>query len=228
MEEIRGNEALRYARREGILFNVDEAYILRAEGKLRGKEATAHDLQEVFYEKLGHDYDRTDLLPGSGSFNLLVERYGDGWIYVPIKGNGPDAEEREALRLFRRPLRRKDPHCGGDLLDLATQYVPRLRGTGFPTEADLNLLFHAALRLVERGELEAVMDKSPLPEGAVQSYGNRRFFVPPDRQVSLSGALCGACLEELQSSSPSLHQECAGRLRTILGKVTAVSRSRTV
>lgn len=46
MEEIRGVAAVRYAEREGILFNVDEGYLLRAEGELHSKVATIHDIQE--------------------------------------------------------------------------------------------------------------------------------------------------------------------------------------
>jgi hypothetical protein len=37
--------------------------------------------------------------------------------------------------------------------DLATEDPPKLKDTGSPKEADLDLLFHAALRLVEKGML---------------------------------------------------------------------------
>lgn len=216
MEEIRGVAAVQYAEREGILFNVDEVYLLRAESELRGKTSTIHDIQEVFYKELGRDYDPTDLLPGGRSFDLLVGRYGDGWVYVPFRGKNPEGEEREALRLLRRPLRQKEPCCGGDLLDLATRYVPELRGTGFPQEADLNLLFHAALRLAGRGELETVTDPEALMKGASKSYGNRRFYVPADVEFSLTRLLCDRCSDEFGDSSASLHRECAERLRRAL------------
>lgn len=177
MKQIRGTDAVRYAEREGILFNVDEGYLLGAETELLGKSATLHDIQTIFYEKLDRDYDRIDLLPGGESFNLLIERYGDGWIYVPLEGNNPKAEESEALLLFGRALKQEEPHYGGDLLDLATRYLPRLRDTGFPREADLNLLFHAALRLVEKGKLGVITEPEPLPKGAAKSYGKKRFYV---------------------------------------------------
>jgi hypothetical protein len=219
-KEIRGMEAVRYAEVQGITFDDDEDFLLRAEGARLGRPATSADLDDLFEEKLGDCYDRTNLLPGEKNFSFLVERYGDGWIYVAVEGNLPQEEEREVLRLFRCLLREEEPYWGGSILDLVTIYGSKLRNTGFPSDASLNLLFHAALRLVEQGELEAVMDRSPLPEDGVKSYGNRRFFVPPDAEISLSGALCDRCHEEFRYSSPSLHQECAGRLRTVLGKMT--------
>jgi hypothetical protein len=219
-------DAVRYGKREGILFNVDEEYLLRAEGELRGRgeAATPHDLEAVFYDNLGHCYDRTDLLPGGENFNFLVGRYGDGWIYVPLKGYDPEREEREALRLLRRPLKQKEPYPGGDLLDLATKYMPRLRDTGFPHEADLNLLFHAALRLAGRGELEVVEDNIQLAPEESGSYGRRQFLLSPDVEVPLENALCDTCQAEYDASLLSLHYECAARLQKALSKVAPRSK----
>lgn len=219
-KELRGIKAASYAERQGIFIDVDEDFLLGAEGRRLGRRATEEDLDTLFTERLGRGYDVTDLLPGGEGFELLVGVYGDRWVYVALEGNDPAREERAVLRMYRQLLKERNPSCGGDLLDLAARYGPRLRGTGFPGHADTNLLFHAALRLAGRGELEAVMDREPLPKGAVHNYGNRRFFVPPDGRVSVSGALCGACREELRSLSPRLHRECAGRLRKILGNVT--------
>lgn len=221
MKEIRGIDAVRYAEGEGILFNVDQSYLLNAESKLKGQATTLHDIQDIFYEKLGHDYDPIDLHSGGESFNLLIERYGDGWIYVPVMGHNPEREEKEAHRLFRKPLKQKEPYCGGDLLDLASRYRPRLRNTGFPEDAALNLLFHAALRLVEREELEAVEDETPLPVGVSRSYGRRRFLVTADVEVSLGSMLCDMCRAEFSSPTLRLHNECSIRLQRVLTKVAA-------
>jgi Transposase IS66 family len=76
LKEIRGIDAVRYAEEEGILFNVDQPYPLNAESKLKGQAPTIHDIQDTFYEKLGHDYDPIDLHSGGESFNLLIERDG--------------------------------------------------------------------------------------------------------------------------------------------------------
>jgi hypothetical protein len=218
-KELRGIKAVHYTEEQGIFIDVDEDFLVRAEGERLGRRATEEDIDNLFMERLGRGYDPTDLLPGEDSFNLLLEVYGDQWIYVALEGSNPAQEERAVLRMYRQLLKERNPSCGGDLLDIAARYGPRLRSTGFPKQADTNLLFHAALRLVEQGELKAVMDRDPFPEDASPSYGKRRFFIPPDWRVSLSGALCGACHEELQSSSPHLHQECRARLRTVLGKV---------
>jgi hypothetical protein len=225
-KELRGIKAAHYTEEQGLLIDVDEDFLIWAEGERLGRRATEEDIDTLFMEKLGRGYDPTDLLPGEESFNLLLEVYGDQWIYVALEGNSPAQEERAVLRMYRQLLKERNPSCGGDLLDMAARHGSGLRSTGFPKQADTNLLFHAALRLVEHGELKAVMDRDPFPEDASPSYGKRRFFIPPDWHVSLSGALCGACHEELQSSSPYLHKECATRLRTVLGRVRR-SRSKT-
>jgi hypothetical protein len=212
-------EAVRYAEEQGIFFDADEDYMLRAESTILGMPATLNDIDNLFAEKLGTGYDPTDLFPDGENFKLLVERYGDQWICVPLEGNHPEEEERVVFRMFRGFLKEEEPFCGGDLLDLAVEYRPRLKNTGFPSWANSNLLFHAALRLVEKGELEAVMDRKPLPKGSVQSFGHRRFFVPPDVEVSISGLLCDRCSGEMGYSPLSLHQECAARLKTAMDKM---------
>ena len=63
------------------------------------------------------------------------------------------------------------------------------------------------------------MDKPPERGGREsQSYGNRRFYVPPDAKLSLSGVLCDACSDQMSYSGPALHRECAARLRALLGR----------
>lgn len=178
MKEIRGQEAVRYAEAQGIFFSADEDYMLQAESTLLGRPATLDDIDALFEERLGASYDRTDLFPGEDSFNLLVERYGHGWICVALEGNHPEDEESALIGMFHGLLKEKEPFCGGDILDLAASYGPELRETGFPGWATTNLLFHAALRLVAKGQLEAVMDDGPLSDSSIGSYGNRRFFVP--------------------------------------------------
>ncbi|HEX8746139.1 MAG TPA: hypothetical protein VF717_03010 [Pyrinomonadaceae bacterium] len=218
MKEIRGMEAVRYAEEQGIFFDADEDYMLRAESALLGSPATLNDIDNLFAERLGTGYDPTDLFPDGENFELLVERYGDRWIYVPLGGNHPEEEERVVMRLFRGFLKEEEPFCGGDILDLAATYNPRLRNTGFPKGANSNLIFHAALRLVEKGELEAVWDRRPLPKAATRSYGNRRFYVEADMEISLSGVLCDSCSGEFVGSSASLHLECLRWLRKALAK----------
>lgn len=178
MKEIRGQEALCYAEEQGIFFSADEDYMVRAESALLGRPATLDDIDALFEEQLGIYYDPTDLFPREDSFNLLVERYGYGWICVALEGNHPEAEESALMAMFRSLLKEKEPFCGGDILDLAASYGPALKETGFPGWATTNLLFHAALRLVAKGQLEAVMDDGPFSDSSVESYGNRRFFVP--------------------------------------------------
>jgi hypothetical protein len=220
MKEIRGQEAVRYAEEQGLFFSADEDYMLRAESTLLRRPATLDDIDALFEERLGTDYDRTNLFPGEDSFNLLVERYGYEWICVALEGKHPAEEERALLGMFRSLLKEEDPSNGGDVLDLATVYGPALRDTGFPGWATTNLLFHAALRLVGNGLLESVMDSRSPSENPTTSYGNRLFFVPPDAEIRFSEVLCGGCQDRASHLSLSLHSECAEQLRSALEKVT--------
>ena len=220
-KEIRGMKAVRYAKRMHILIDIDEGFLLRAEGERLGRRATLRDLDDLFARETdAGGYDPTDLLPGGENFKFLVGRYGDGWVYVAVEGNDTAREERAVLDLYRGLLKEEEPYCGGDILDLATSRPPRLASTGFPRDANLNLLFHAALRLARRRLLEAEMDEKPLREGDWGSYGGRRFFVPADNEVSLEGVMCEQCRDDWGFSSALLHRECAARLRAALGKVT--------
>jgi hypothetical protein len=223
MKEIRGMEAVRYARKQGIFFDADEDYMLRAESGTLGRHATLKDVDNLFAEKLSSCYDPTNLFPDGENFELLVKRYGDQWMYVPLEGNNPEEEERVVFHMFRGFLREDEPFCGGDILNLGSKYNPRLGDTGFPKDANPNLLFHTALRLVEKGKLEAVMDMKPLPRGVTKSYGNRLFFVPADVEISTTGILCDRCSGEGRSFS-SLHCECAARLIAVLAKATEGKR----
>ncbi len=103
-------------------------------------------------------------------------------------------------------------------LDLATQNPPRLRDTGFPRDADVDLLFHAAVRLVKRGILESIPDPKPRHKNAEPNYGKTLFLIPCDLQIPLPGLLCSYCLAQLNSPSLALHDECARRLKTALTK----------
>lgn len=226
-KEIRGMKAVRYAGRMHILIDVDEEFILRAEGERLGRRATFRDIDDVFSRETdAGGYDPTDLLPGGENFRFLVGRYGDGWVYVAVEGDAPAREERAVFNLYRGLLKEKEPFCGGDILDLATSRPPRLGRTGFPRDANLNLLFHAALRLVRRGFLEAEADEKPRREGDWGSYGGRRFFVPADEEVPLEGVMCELCRDDWGFSSAHLHRECAARLRAALRGVTAGVRRR--
>jgi hypothetical protein len=139
MKEIRGMMAVRYAKRQGIIFDVDEEFMLRAESATLGRSATPLDIDNVFQEKLGTCYDSTDLFPDGDNFELLIERYGDRWIYVPLEGNHPEEEERIVLSMFQSFLKEREPFCGGDILDLSSTYYPQLRDTGFHKDANPNL-----------------------------------------------------------------------------------------
>lgn len=225
-KELRGAEALRYSVEEGILFDIDEGFLLEAAGRALGRIATREDIHQLFKVKLGRRYDPTNILPGEESFNLLVECYSDGWICVPLEGNHPEEEEQIVLNLLHRQLGEKEPACGGDILSLVCEYAPEIRDSGFPSWATTNLLYHAALRLVECGQLLADIDMIPRKEDVGQSYGKRQFFLPPDGTVSLSGVLCPTCWDEVQQSNPALHRDCAERLREALAKF--VSRPKAV
>lgn len=214
MKEIRGQEAVRYAEEHGLFFSVDEYYMLRAESALLGRPARLNDIDDLFEERLGTCYDSTDLFPGEAGFNLLVERYGYGWICVAVEGKHPEEEESALLGIYRSLLKEKEPSCGGDVLDLVTQYGVNLRDTGFPGWATTNLLFHAALRLVIKGRLEFVMDREVPSENSERSYGNRLFFVPQDRDIKLSEVFCESCLDRIGYSSMSLHNESVERLKS--------------
>jgi hypothetical protein len=218
LKDIRGAEALNYAETNGLDFSIDEGFLIRAESRLRGEPASMNKIESLIEEEVGQPYDPTNILPGSRSFEFLLGRYGDGWIYVALEGNHPDEEEATVLRLFRRLLNTKEPSNGGDILDLATQNPPRLRDTGFPRDADVDLLFHAARRLVDLGILESIPDPTPLPSDAEPNYGNTYFLLPSDFQIPLSGLLCNHCVARLDATSLALHRECARRLKAALTK----------
>jgi hypothetical protein len=213
MKEIRGAKAMRYADENGIDFNVDEGFLTSAEGALLGRRARRADLDELLERKLGCPFDRAELLPGRASFDFLISRHGDGWVYVAVEGANPDEEERVALWLCRRRLKEEKPAPGGDIMDLFYRYRPRLTATGFPADAGLNLVFHAALRLVAKGSL--VEERDP-PGGEVMSYGNRLFFAPPGVEVRLAGVICERCRAGMGPAVMRLHPECARRLRRAL------------
>ena len=224
MKVIRGAEAVRYSREMGIHFDIDEEFLARAEGKLRGGRTSMADVDELIEERTGLRYDPTEIVPGMVIFDFLINRYGDRWIYVAREGRDPVAEERIALRLFRRLLGEKEPAPVSDVKELFGRYArTRFGDTGFPRQADLNLLFHAALRLAEKGTLKSVEDTDPLPAGQAASYGRRRFIVPADLEVSLVNVLCAKCLAGRGANSIKLHRECARRLRKVLAGAAAPS-----
>lgn len=219
MKEIRGMDALRYAEREGLLFNRDESYLIKAESEILGRPASPSDIKAIFDEKLRGGYGSTLQQPSGQVLDPLINRYGDGWIYIPVEGLNPKDEEDVAHNLFRQPLRKKVPSSWVDIRDIVTRYEPQLGNTGFPPDADLNLLFHAALRLTGQEKLESRMDKVPPPEGESSSYGRRRFIIPPDAEIYLGTLLCERCRDEYDNAYLILHYECAGRLRRALTKV---------
>src|SRR6266404_697737 len=218
MKEIRGARAVDYAKRNGLDFSIDEAFMIRAESRIQDRQTTIEDLDSLLEKELGESYDPTKVIEGSRSYEFLLDRYGDGWIYVPLEGKHPLEEERAVLQLYQRNLMAETPRSGGDISDLATEDPPKLENTGFPKDADLDLLFHAALRLVKKGMLVPVADPLPLPENAEPNYGNTYFLLPTDLEVSLAGVLCDLCSKQISPLSFALHGECALRLKNELAK----------
>lgn len=229
MKEIRGAAAVRYAREAGIRFDIDEGFLIEAEAALGGHRTSMVDIDRLIEERTGFPFDPAEIVPSKETFDFLVNRYGDGWIYVAVEGRDPGAEERAALRMFRRLLGEREPVAACDVKELLGRYGRRARlgDTGFPRQADLNLLFHAALRLSGRGELESVEEGEPMAEGQKISYGRRRFNIPADLEVSLAGVLCESCLRERTASTLRLHRECAHRLRKVLAGGADGSKARS-
>lgn len=227
MKEVRGAQALRYSRETGVRFDVDDDFIRGAEGGLRGGRTPMLYVQVLVRERTGMEYEPAEILPGTEVFDFLVNRYGDGWIYVAMEGKDPAAEEGRALRLFRGLLEGPEPSPGGDVKEIFEgQERPVFFGTGYAQDADLNLLFHAGVRLAEKGLLVEVADPDPLPAGRKAAYGRRRFLVPADVEVSLEGVLCAGCRGGSLSSILNLHRECAARLRKVLAGGGAGAKAR--
>lgn len=221
MKEIRGAAAVRYAREANIFFDIDEEFLAEAEEGIRERRTSMADIDELIEEQTGLPYDPAEIVLGKPIFDFLINRYGDGWIYVAQEGKDPEAEERVALRMFRRLLGEEEPVSLIDVKGLYGRYSrTRFGDTGFPRDADLNLLFHAALRLAAKGALECVADEGPLPTEEGASYGGRRFGLPPNVEVSLENVLCDRCRREAGNASVSLHVECARRLGRVLRKTT--------
>ncbi|MDT5268324.1 MAG: hypothetical protein QOH49_510 [Acidobacteriota bacterium] len=223
MKEIRGAAAVGYAREWNIFFNIEVDFLAEAEEEMREEPTSVAYIYGLIRERTGLPYDPAEIVPGKPIFDFLINRYGDGWIYVAREGKNPEAEESVALRMFRRLLGEEEPLFLIDAKELYARYSrTRFGDTGFPRGADLNLLFHAALRLTGKGALECVEDEKPLPTTEAVSYGGRRFGLPPDVEVSLSNVMCNRCRGDLSKSSMSLHAECARRLRRALGKTASL------
>lgn len=218
VKEIRGAAAVRYARELNIFFDIDDAFLTEAEEGMTESPTSMADIYRLVEEQTGCDWDPAEIVPARPIFDFLINRYGDGWIYVAQEGKDPEAEERVALRMFRRLLK-KEPIYLIDAKGLYVRYSrTRFGDTGFPRDADLNLLYHAALRLAGKGVLEYVEDEGPPPAAETAGYGRRLFGLPPDVQVSLVDAVCDRCQLELVKPSARLHGECVRRLRRGLGK----------
>jgi hypothetical protein len=218
MKQIRGIAALEYATKNGLEFLVDEAALRDAESRIQAKPVTLLDIDSLLQTELGESYDPTKVIEGSRSFDFLLQRYGDEWIYMPLEGNHPDEEESAVLRLYRQRLSSDSPSSGGDVVDLATENPPTLSDTGFPPDADVDLLFHAAKRLVSKGLLRSVSHAASLSDDIEPNYGNTYFFVPSDVEISLLGVLCEECHAQRDPSRLDLHTECANRLRNALAR----------
>jgi hypothetical protein len=224
MKEIRGAAAVRYARELNIFFNIDVEFLAQAEEEMREERISVAYVYGLIREQTGLPYDPAEIVPGRPIFDFLINRYGDGWIYVALEGKSPEVEERVALRMFRRLLEEPEPVSLIDAKGLYGRYSrTRFGDTGFPRDADLNLLFHAALRLAEKGALDCVEDEEPLPATGTASYGRRLFGLPPDVEVSFVNVACERCRRELSKTPVRLHGECARRLKRVMGKTAPLS-----
>ncbi|MFL6284478.1 MAG: hypothetical protein ACJ74Q_15140 [Pyrinomonadaceae bacterium] len=223
MKIIRGAAAVTYARELNIFFEIDDFFLADAEGEIREERTSVADIYMLLKEQTGHSYDPAEIVPGQPVFDFLINRYGDGWIYVPQEGMDPAAEEQAALRMFRRLLGEPEAASLIDAKGLFWKYGARTSfgKTGLDSTDNLTLLYHAAVRLAEKGLLESVTDADPLPEGTAPSYGRRRFTLPPDISVTLEGALCEQCRARSGASPLKLHTECARRLSRVLSGATA-------
>ena len=222
MKEIRGAAAVRYARELNIHFDINRDFLAEAEEEMTERPTSVADIYQLVRERTGYGWDPAEIVPGKPIFDFLINRHGDGWIYVAQEGRNPGAEERAALRMFRRLLGEPEPVALLDVKGLYWRYSrTRLGDTGFPRGADLNLLFHAALRLAEKGALECVEDGEPTPAEGVASYGRRRFVLPPDIEVSLGEVLCERCHRQYGGVPVRLHVECSRKLRQVLGRATS-------
>jgi len=170
VKEIRGIEAVKYAGSRGLFFCIDETYLVQAEEKLTGQPVSMAEVEDALGEQLDEPFDPSSIVEGSKSFDFLLRRYGDGWIYVPLEGNHPDQEEEALLALFQSTGTLSNPFRNDDILDMIAKEFPKLEDTGFPKAATLNLVFHAALRLIEKGRLISLSEPS--------YYGNTRFSLP--------------------------------------------------
>jgi hypothetical protein len=128
MKEIRGVEAVRYSSELNIFFDIDEDFLARAEGKLRGSRTSMADVDELIEEQTGRSFDPAGIVPGKEAFDFLINRYGDGWIYVAQEGKDPEAVERIALRLFRRLLDEQEHGSACDVKELLGRYGRALVG----------------------------------------------------------------------------------------------------
>jgi hypothetical protein len=217
VKEIRGAKAVRYAGEMNIDFDIDESYLTMKESQISGKHFAPVNVYLLLDEKLGREFDPAEVVPGSEVFEFLVNRYGENWAYVALEGSSPEVEERVTLRQFRRLLEGQVPAAWADVRELFRRYWPlRLGQTGFHRDAHLNLVFHAALRLTRKGALVSREETDPPREGQQASYGRRRFMIPADVEVPLTGVLCEQCRGKHGKTILSLHPECAARLRRSL------------
>lgn len=166
MKEIRGKEAVKYAAAKGLFVNIDEAFLVEAESRLRGHPVSMAEVEDQLGEALDEAFEPSKLVKGNERFELIAGRYGEDWIYLPLEGNHPLIEEDILIQIFKR---RTPTFGGGDILDVVTNDFPALEGTGFPKSATVNLMFHAALRLVNKNQLVAIDDK--------RCYGNTFFHI---------------------------------------------------
>ncbi len=224
-KEIRGIQAVEYARTRGLGFLIDELFLTRAESTIQHRAASIDDIDILIEQQTGKEYDPTTVQEGSSTYDFFLNRYGDGWIYVPLEGNHPLEEERAVLQLFQNMLAQKDPRSGGDILEIASENPPQLQDTGFPKVAEVYLLFHAALRLVNKGLLAAVPDPKPLPKTVSRNYGNTYFLLPTELSISLPQLLCDQCLGPVSSTSLKLHHMCAQKLRDALSNALQPGRT---
>lgn len=169
MKELRGQKALAYATKTGIGPCVDYIFLAQRETEKQGHPVSPNDIDRFIEEAINEEVEHGEAcVPGTPEYEFLINRYGNQWIFVPLEGNHPEAEEAAVLRSFER-FREVERVAGGDSLAIHDRYPPQFEDTGFSDTAGAELFFHAALRLSQKGSLTAVPDN--------ECYGNTAFYL---------------------------------------------------
>src|SRR2546421_13073102 len=104
LKELRGLEAVRYAKHNALRFLIDENLLVRKESDTQGRAVSIEEIDLLIEKETGQDYEPAEVLEGTPSYEFLLNRYGDQWIYMPLEGNHPQDEEAAVLGLLEALL----------------------------------------------------------------------------------------------------------------------------